>query len=302
MRRLTLRLTAALLALAAGPAAALSAAGRARPQEARGVTRALSQKAAAGAAAKYFDGGAVDFRGVSFTYDRALASRVRAEVKPASPLTDKTHKPDYVEPAHVAFTFTGAYADRHEASFFSPPALRVYRVADYKRAFAVEPRYVARVGDELERLKQALARRPESFEGDVPFLYTGDGSQVLRARVRYADFRGGRGILFVTQYDIEAGLVTNRALTYLFAGLTDDGRYYVAGTFPVSAAGLPDDISDDAAGKYGLAFDCLTCPDFRKKHAAYLAGMADELGRRPPEKFRPALNLFDDLIGSLRVR
>jgi hypothetical protein len=254
---------------------------------------------AAGAAAR--DGGrkTASYCGVSFSYDGTLAAEPRGETVPASPLEDPTFKPGGNVPEHVAFKFVGPYASRSSESHFNPE-IHVYPVEAYKRAYAVAPQYAEAIGRTVRDLKHALARRPASFKDEAPFIDYVDAHQAFQARVRYLNFRGGRGLAFLTQYVFELTPITNRGLTYVFQGLTDDGRFYVSATFPVAAPGLP---GDDPPELLRELYDniCATCPDYGAHNRAYVRRVRRMLERTPPRRFKPSLTALDSLLTSLRV-
>lgn len=245
----------------------------------------------------------IEYEGVGFTCDPALSSEVRAEVLPAAPLKDKDDKPDYVAPERVAFTFVGTQAARRAETFFGPPHINVSRLEGFAEAHALDPSYAELLDKRAAELKAALSRRPKSFKREIPFMPYVEGSQDFQTRVRYLNFRNGRGIAFVTHYAVEPTLITNRALTYIFEGITDDGRYYVSATFPVSAPVLPDDFSEAEAVKRGLdATFRLSDAAAKKKHTRYVKQTARELETLSPDEYRPDLARLDKLLSSLRVR
>ena len=278
------RAAAALLALAA--CLLTSAAGS--PGPGAGRQRARTKTASHG--------------GVTFSYDGALASEVKGETVPAAPLRDPSEKPDGVAPEHVAFKLLGAYASLNERSHFHPE-LHVYPVEDYKRAYAAAPSYVAGVEQTVRELKRALARRSVEFKDEAPYLDFIDAHQSFQAHVHYLNFHGGKGLAYLTQYDIEPALVTNRGLTYVFQGLTDDGRYYVSATFPVAARALPAEESEELFRRYGLdEVACAGCPPGGAPYRSYLTRISRTLGRTPPARFRPSLNTLDAMLRTLSVQ
>ncbi|HEX5708750.1 MAG TPA: hypothetical protein VFX96_15735, partial [Pyrinomonadaceae bacterium] len=101
----------------------------------------------------------------------------------------------------------------------------------------------------------------------------------------------------------EPSLITNQALTYVFEGITDDGRYYVSATFPLVAPILPADFSPEEAAKRG--FDpAFRLPDraAERKYADYFKRTARELEQLPPDKFQPDLARLNNLLSSLNIR
>lgn len=264
--------------------------------------------------------------GVSFTYDASLASDVKAEV--ARP--EGCGKPGDVLPTHVAFTLAG-YPKPHESPFMQPPEIRVFPVAEYRRALAACEKemaatiigsspplsYVSDFDDEVRTLKALSAARPgpralgawlrkksrgrEYLRGRMPLVPMYDVGEALRAKVSYVDFRGGSGVAFVTQYTIEDTLVSNQALAYVFQGLTRDGQYYVSAAFPVAAPFLPSDYTEREAARLGLNQAVLSDTKLERRYKNYLARTARRLEALPPGDYRPGLGLLNDLLRSLDV-
>ncbi len=245
----------------------------------------------------------IEYEGVSFNCDPSLSAEVRAEVLPAAPLQSKDDKPDYVAPERVAFTFVGPQDVRRAETFFGPPQINVARLEGFAEAHALEPSYAATLNKRAGEIKSLLSRRPKSFKGEIPFLPYVEGAQDFQTHVRHLNFKNGKGIAFVTHYAVEPTLVTNRALTYIFEGITDDGLYYVSATFPVAAPVLPADFSEAEAVKRGLdpAFR-LSDPAAKKKYTRYVKQTARELETLSPDEYRPDLVRLDKLLSSLNVR
>lgn len=242
----------------------------------------------------------ISFEGVSFTYDSNLFNEVKPGIADASPLEDPSDKPDNVAPRHINFRFKGEYAKSHKQDFFNPK-IAVYPVDEYKQAFSSKD-YVDSLEKEIDKLKAMLAQQPDAWKGEIPYIPFIDASQAFRAHASRADFQNGKGIIFLTQYNIEPSLINNQQLTYIFQGITDDGKYYVLATFPVSASVLPD----NTRAKNHLGY---TLPEFFDKNAeankkaydAYTARVSSELEKLPADKFNPDITLFEKLVRSIRV-
>lgn len=234
------------------------------------------------------------------TCDPPPFTQVRAQVVPASPLTDPTHKPDYVAPEHVRLTFGGRHRSEPQATFF-PAEVSVYPVAAYKQAYFVSNRYTRIIIEELEELRKVIDERQSRPPGEMPYVPYVDASQAFAARIRHINLQGGKGVVFLTQYSIEPSLVSNQGLTYIFQGLTDDGRYYVLATFPVSAPGLPDESSLGSHEGFTLGPTLTNTGEWRQEYQAYTSRVARKLGVMSPARFTPTLTQLDRVIGSLRV-
>jgi len=238
-------------------------------------------------------------KGVSLTYDDALAGDVRAETVPASPLEHADEKPDGVYPEHVAFMLVGRNVA--PAVSFSEPVVRVCPVAEYLKAFSVSPGYVKDAQRTLNELRRLIRRRPVRLKGNVPMLPLPDATEVFHAHVKHLRFRGGSGVAFLTQGQQDYELINNQHLTYEFRGLTDDGRYYVSATFPVGAPVAA--ATRDAAAHDGYALPReVGGARARRRYEAYVERVRLKLERLRPGQFDPSLRLYDELLSSLEIR
>src|ERR1051325_2802306 len=78
----------------------------------------------------------VSFAGVSFVYDPAIFSEVKAEVVPARPLDCDPCKPDGSYPRHLLFSFPHEESDG-EPYPFSHPSITVFTLDDFRRAYSI---------------------------------------------------------------------------------------------------------------------------------------------------------------------
>jgi hypothetical protein len=248
----------------------------------------------------------ITYRGISFNYDALLAYEIKAETKPAYALQEKTDTGQGVVPEHIAFSFVGTYASQHESSFFSP-GITVYPIAEYKKALSKSRSYVQQFEDEIQKLRALLSEQSDVKEDTIPFLpFEVGASQRFHAGVKYVNFKNGKGVFFLTQYNIEPALVNNEGLTYTFQGITDDNVYYVSAIFPVTAPFLPESYEDESSEDYALiiptSFRRHEYETFEKNYKIYLDKVIKKLERLPSDSFQPKLTILEDLIRSLEVR
>ena len=245
------------------------------------------------------------YQGISFNYNTSLASEIKAEIRPAYALNYETDKPDSAAPEHIVFQFRGAYASGHESSSFSPQII-VYPVAGYKKALAKSQSYVRQFEDEIKTLQTMLSTRPTTWEDEIPLLPFGSASQEFHARVKYLSFQNGRGVMFLTQYNIEPALVNNEGLTYTFQGLTEDGTYYVSATFPVRAPFLPEHYGDEQTDNYTLvpprSYEGAEYEAYKKRQKSYLTTVIRKLEALPANDYQPNLILLEEMMQSLNVK
>ena len=87
-----------------------------------------------------------------------------------------------------------------------------------KEALAISPAYVKSLESDVQSLKAILDARPASLDR-VPFLPFGtDASQAFVSHFKCLNFKNGRGLIFLTQFNIEPSLVNNQGLMYVFQG------------------------------------------------------------------------------------
>lgn len=243
------------------------------------------------------------YKGVKFTYHTSLSKEVKAETKPSLPLERADDKPDTVSPEHIAFSFVGDYASQHSSAFFNPE-IHIYPISGYEKSLAVSKEQVRQLEEDVQKLRKILDGRPQFLTGEIPFLpYGVDATQAFHAHVSYVDFKNGAGIIFLTQYNIEPSLINNQGLFYTFQGLTNDGKYYVSATFPVSAPFLPKDFTEDQFEGYTLPTDSWgkDSGSNDQRYRAYLKDVALRLEALPPDQYEPDLTLFNEVVSSLEV-
>ena len=217
----------------------------------------------------------------------------------ASPLENADDKPDYVFPRHVLFKVTGPYASKPESSHFKPE-ISVYPLDGFPQAYAVSKGSVKGINSEINKLRKLLSQTTVPQGGQIPYLPFVDATQTFRAHVKRIDFQGGKGILFLTQYDIEPSLVNNEGLTYIFEGITNDGLYYVLAEFPIAAPGLADSFESTSHEGY-------TVPSFpyspaaQKAYEQYVARVVRKLEELQPNQFDPDLLMLEQVVRTIRV-
>jgi len=230
------------------------------------------------------------YQGVSFIFERSLASNIKAETVTPIVLEREGDKPDSVTPKHIAFSLLGPYAEQHKSSFFQPQ-IHVYPIEEYKKVLAVSPEAVREFEDIVQRLATMLVEDGDAFgkEQWMPFLPYGiDATQQFHVHVKHLTFEQGKGIAFITQYNIEPTLINNNGLVYTFQGLTYDRRYYIVATFPVSAPFLANDASATFTRGYEIKWpkQPKDWDQFEKNYKEYVSKVAKRLELLSPAEFR----------------
>jgi hypothetical protein len=126
----------------------------------------------------------------------------------------------------------------------------------------------------------------------MPFLPLAFSSiQAMDAQVQYLDFKNGKGVRFLTQFNNGMAPINNAGLIYTFQGLTSDGKYYVSAVLPVTSPELSADTAfSEQEAKAG--------PEYRD----YLTKTVAMLNQQPAGTFTPDLAKLDALIQSIEVR
>ncbi len=121
----------------------------------------------------------------------------------------------------------------------------------------------------VRRLNRALSQRPtarelEASTSTLPDYPPRNAGHLVQERVAYHDFSWGRGIFYLVVFTQGPGnYPNNEELTYLFQGLSHDGKVYVSCDFRVTHSILPDTIDripeyddiDDKAQEIARALD-----------------------------------------------
>jgi hypothetical protein len=258
----------------------------------------------------------VNYAGVRFSFEPSLADEVRPETISAS----VEGQPCDIWPEHTRFSFIGyplstlQTVDAHLSVF----DISRFRNALSKAGATEHPNdkvfYRSLLDKEMRVLQSLLSTQPskqnigqylarmrkeEGCHGSMPFLPFKLACQAFATRVNYVKFKGGRGVLFLTQWDTETKQVANPYLEFAFQGITDDGKTYISAEFPVSAAFLPN---DDAPAVMAWNEENYLLSHRSKQYLNYLRPLMAKLETRPATDFAPKLDLLEQLVASLEVQ
>ena len=212
----------------------------------------------------------VDLNGVA----QAFTSQVVAAVAPGA-----DHPSWEVMPEHTLLTLQGyAIADHlMEAQIFVYP---------------VEGLGINEFAGQIPGSLRSLLQSQQAGDS-MPYLPLYNAGQVMHAQVAFLDFKNGKGVRYLTQFDQAPLPINNYELHYTFQGLTSDGAYYVAAVLPVNLDGLPSDASVDLNNPPS---------NFMEDFPAYLSDTVNMLNGQSPSAFSPDLSKLDALIGSLEIK
>lgn len=220
------------------------------------------------------------------TFD--LAKSVHGEAWPALPLPPEPEPGFGAEPANVRFRF-----DDEKGEDFVTSAVRqvvVYPASPFRELFVKAGQGK---GNPVDVLRALLRKGTAKVPGEIPILPPADAGQVLKARVKLLPFHGGKGFAFVTAYAQADLPVANDALFYTFQGPTDDGRYWVAVYYPVTASVLRKTVRDSPEAQDSKTFEA-HFQTYLKKTVRALEG--------PKTVYTPDLGKLDALVRSIEIR
>jgi len=258
---------------------------------------------------------------VHLSFDPSLASQVKTETVFAS----VEGKPSDIWPEHPGFTLVGYPRPRNMPD--TDPEIRVFSVPKYREAMTIAGKEYAKslaagekaddwakdFDDEVALLKKLLDEKPTGTDvdsfltkargktpcGAMPWLPMWDACQAFASRVKYVNFKNGRGVFFLTQWDTETSQVSNAGLEYAFQGITDDGQHYIYGEFSVAAPVLPkgDEPEVKAWDQKNYLLDH-NSPQYQQ----YLQPVVAKLEALSADKFQPNLELLEKLMASLELQ
>ena len=228
--------------------------------------------------------GVVTLNNVSFTLPLGVADDAQSEMLAATPGTEAD--PWWgIAPAHLQFKLTGYQLQGKTLE----PQILVYPAEEFaqmENSPAAAP---------IERLKNILAGSGVSKD-TLPMVGWFNAGQIFAAHMELIDFKNGKGVRFLTQYDQYAAPVNNHELVYEFQGLTSDGKYYVVAVLPVSSSILPEDEKPESPVPLGGVPLPASVPD-----ASYYDAVTNALDGMYPDSFNPSLFQLDALIQSITV-
>lgn len=174
-------------------------------------------------------------------------------------------------PQHARVLFT-AYAG--DATTILAEGIRVFRAADID---ALEAGVIENLAATLEG--------HEDHRSDFPRL-AGAGSTIDDQFV-LLDFQNGTGFRFLNSKSFDASSLRSTQTTFLYQGMTNDGKYFVSVVFGVDAPFLADLV--DAP---------LSTPE---EFETYYQIVRERINNAQANDFIPSLDMIDSLIKSIII-
>ena len=216
---------------------------------------------------------AVPHSGVSFALDPVLGDDV----------FDRT-EPDALAYAELSFAPEGSCRD--------VGCVRIYTVESYRDTTPFG-------ADIIDGLQSALeTHADDTFPALMAHI-------LLRSKTSHLPFQNGAGMRAIVMKGQNIVCANNESVVYEFHGLTHDGRYYVAATFPIDAPMLLSGCCDPAENTNSAAIPAPELPDDDIEAGALIRQYNQEAERQldalEDTGFTPNLALLDELVGSLLI-
>lgn len=228
--------------------------------------------------------------GISFFYSPNIAKSFTYEVVPP-PDTSTGAPVEMMLPSHYRFDLH----DYPDFNSYQDPQIFVFPVKNYDNFNTSGPQTIKALRDLLDKHPDLSTLPPtEAGKDSLPFLPTYNAAMTFHAQLAYVDFQNGKGIRYITQFSQAPVPITNGDIFYTFQGLTNDEKYYVAVTMPITFSSLPAD------GKAAQDDQNLT-NQINNDFITYLRGIYQTLDQGDPTSFSPTIPELDQLVNSISV-
>jgi hypothetical protein len=219
---------------------------------------------------------------ISFYLDPTLGTNYGCVTVPESSGSD-TPMDIFTYPVHTEFTIHGYPLTKTQF----PPQIWVYPVERFKELLSDT------IPSRVKDLHNFINDPAWESGRALPFLPPIPQMQTIVSHKSNLTFDGGKGIRFITEYSEGALPISNKNLIYTFQGLTDDGKYWVAITFPISHPILP--------AENGILPTGSTWESFNQNYTAYLDDVKESLEGQADSSFSPNLVVLDNIVRSISV-
>lgn len=128
-----------------------------------------------------------------------------------------------------------------------------------------------------------------------------DAHHDFYAKAQIVDFKGGRGLMILTQIGQDAyNVINNDQLEVFFQGITHDGVYFVEMSFPVDMDGLPKQAISEWLQRYNVP-ETFSDPKHQTRYRKYALQVAKEIDSARDERFEPSPKSIRAFIESFWV-
>ena len=164
-----------------------------------------------------------------------------------------------------------------------------------------ESNYAKQFDENLRGLQKIIKDKNYRMKGEIPLLPLYDAHQTFEAKVKHFSFGSGKGLFCLTQLNQDYAFVNNKHLTYVFQGISEDGKKYILAEFPVSVSFLPENYHVAEFEGYSIPDNVYRDKSAQKSYEEYIVKITKRLENLPQNEFEPNLNNFEVLISSLKV-
>jgi hypothetical protein len=145
-------------------------------------------------------GGVVQFNNVSFTVPLGVAKDAKPETVPA--VIDPNNSPWWeVAPEHLKFTLT----DYQLQDKFLEPQIFVYPANEYAQLNST-------AAQQIQKLKTIIGGAP--LTKDAMPTFPVNAGPIFASNMQVIDFKSGRGVRMLTQYDQYPAIIMNCFITF----------------------------------------------------------------------------------------
>lgn len=231
----------------------------------------------------------LDLKDVTFSYQQ-LVPTIQSQLVPK--MENHPDEPPFMNghPEHLRFVF----GDRESSNNFrtDEPQLLIFPISRYRSLFIENE--LKEFNSIISLINSILQEQKVTPEQDIPILPTVEAYQVFHLQERFLEFKGGKGVRFLSMYAQDPPPLTNDRLFYTFQGLTNDGKYYVALYYPVTTLKLPDSLNE-------IGETIIPVLQEKEKYQRYLTKGITILSRLKDGEFKPDLKKIDEIIQSLKI-
>jgi hypothetical protein len=229
----------------------------------------------------------VSYNGFTFSYE--LATTVLPSTVPAKQQTPNL--PDWeTNPQYVKFTFPDMARSGLDAAISILPVLSSYVTLDPNDPHATDPWLNRVVALQDILLNKPTWPKPAWLSGSspysAPYLPPINAATIFIGKQRYIDFKSGSAVRSLIQITQQPNPIPSDEVVYSFQGLTGDGKYYVAATFPAFLTG-PHPTSTGSSN-----------PNWIND---YNQGVLRQIDQARNSDFLPDLDTLDRMMASLQV-
>lgn len=239
----------------------------------------------------------VTSNGTSILYMPSLFQSWKSDRMPRLTMQENgTDIPFDVAPEHTKFTFRvrpSKYLPESELDNFGKATVEIIPLFDKTVPnFDIAYPDLANIRSNLiKHLKGPIPKvKPGSY---LPDWYCIDVAQTIHAQVRVTKMSWGIGFQFITEYTQEETGIDNVGLTFVFQGLSTDGKHYITILFPVSHPSLP------LHAPYIEQHPGESNQQYSKRVERHYLSVEKNLDQFPEESFVPSLQTIRKFIDSV---